>query len=50
MQLQSTENSSYKGLVGQLSLDPSNTVQAELSWAKYQRGKIIEITTPVSAE
>ena len=50
MQLQSTENSSYQGLVGQLSLDPTNTVQAKLSWAQYQRGKLIEIATPVSAE
>ena len=50
MQLQSTENSSYKGLVGQLSLDPTNTLQAKLNWAKYQRGKLIEIATPVSGK
>ena len=50
MQLQSTEGYSYKGLVGELSLDHSNTVQAKLSWAKYQQGKLIEITAPISGE
>jgi len=50
MQLQSTEGYTYKGLVGELSLDHSNIVQAKLSWAKYQQGKLIEITAPVSGE
>lgn len=50
IQLQNSEKQTYKGLVGQLSLDASNKVLAELSWAKYQRGKLIEITAPVSAE
>ncbi len=50
MQLQNSESYTYKGLVGQLSLDQTNTVQAKLSWAKYQQGKLIEIATPVSAE
>ncbi len=50
IQLQNSEQQAYKGLVGQLSLDASNNVLAELSWAKYQRGKLLEITAPASAE
>ncbi|MFT6986731.1 MAG: outer membrane PBP1 activator LpoA protein [Psychromonas sp.] len=50
MQLQNAEGYTYKGLVGQLSLDQTNTVQAKLSWAKYQQGKLIEVAAPISAE
>ncbi|MCW8994841.1 MAG: penicillin-binding protein activator, partial [Psychromonas sp.] len=50
MQLQNNENATYQGLVGQLSLNPDNTVQAQLSWAQYQQGKRIEITSPTAAE
>jgi len=50
MQLQNIENYTYQGLIGQLSLDKSNTVQAKLSWATYKRGKTVEVTTPISAE
>ena len=50
MQLQHIEKYTYQGLIGQLSLDESNTVQAKLTWATYKRGKTIEIIAPVSAE
>ncbi len=50
IQLQNNEQQRYQGLVGQLSLDGDNNVLAELSWARYQRGKLIEITAPASAE
>jgi len=50
MQLQNTQGYTYKGLVGQLSVDSSNTVQAKLSWAKYEQGKLIEVTAPISEE
>ena len=50
IQLQNTENYTHNGLIGQLSLDASNTVQAKLSWAKYRQGKLIEITPPASAD
>jgi outer membrane PBP1 activator LpoA protein len=50
VELQNSENNSYQGLVGQLSLDASNTIQAKLNWGKYLRGKVIEITTPAPAE
>lgn len=50
VQLQNIQEYTYKGLIGELSLDENNTVQAKLGWAKYYRGKLIEITTPISAE
>ena len=50
IQMQNNEDYTYKGLIGELSLDANNTVLAKLNWAKYYRGKTIEITTPISAE
>lgn len=48
--LQNNEENIYEGLVGELSLNTSNMIEAKLNWAKYKKGKLIEITTPVSAE
>ena len=50
IQLQNSEEKIYNGLIGQLSLDSTNTIRARLSWAQYQQGKLIEIAAPVSAE
>ncbi|MFT7052580.1 MAG: outer membrane PBP1 activator LpoA protein [Psychromonas sp.] len=50
MQLQTTEGYSYPGLVGQLRLDFSNTVQPKLSWAKYYEGELIEVASPATSE
>ncbi|MFT6928443.1 MAG: outer membrane PBP1 activator LpoA protein [Psychromonas sp.] len=50
MQLQTNEGYSYPGLVGQLSLDLSNTVQPQLSWAKYYQGDLIEVASPATSE
>jgi outer membrane PBP1 activator LpoA protein len=50
MQLQNNDNYTYQGLVGQLSLDSSNTIQAKLSWAKYQQGKRVEVASPIPAQ
>lgn len=48
--LQNITDYSYQGLVGELSLDIKNVVQAKLSWAQYQQGNRVEIKTAVSAE
>ncbi|MGB5447033.1 MAG: penicillin-binding protein activator [Psychromonas sp.] len=50
MQLQTTEGYRYPGLVGELRLDENNTVQSKLSWAKYYRGNLVEVTSPTPAE
>jgi outer membrane PBP1 activator LpoA protein len=50
MQLQTSEGYYYPGLVGQLSLDLSNTVQPTLSWAKYYQGELIEVASPTTSE
>jgi len=50
MQLQTTEGYTYPGLVGELRLDFSNTVQPELSWAKYYEGELIEVASPATSE
>ncbi|WP_354625186.1 penicillin-binding protein activator [Psychromonas sp. MME2] len=48
--LQNIANYNYQGLVGELTLDNSNIVQAKLSWAKYQQGNSIEIDTAITEE
>jgi outer membrane PBP1 activator LpoA protein len=48
--LQNNENTVYKGLVGELSLDSNNNVGAKLSWATYQDGALFEVTSPIPAE
>jgi outer membrane PBP1 activator LpoA protein len=48
--LQAIEGYHYNGLVGDITLDRSNTINSQLSWAKYQDGKLIEITSPVSGK
>jgi outer membrane PBP1 activator LpoA protein len=48
--LQSSKNAVYKGLIGELSLDSNNNIDAKLSWAKYQDGVLFEVTSPISAE
>jgi len=48
--LQNDNTKFYQGLIGKLSLDSTNTIKANLSWATYQQGKLIEITTPISAK
>ena len=50
IQMQNNEDYTYKGLIGGLSLNADNTVLIKLNWAKYYRGKTIEITTPISAK
>ena len=48
--LQNNNDAVYKGLIGDLRLGADNSIQAKLSWAQYQDGKLIEITTPIAAE
>jgi outer membrane PBP1 activator LpoA protein len=48
--LQTNDDAVYKGLIGDLRLDSDNSIQAHLSWAKYQDGALIEITAPIPAE
>ncbi|PKG40436.1 LppC family lipoprotein [Psychromonas sp. Urea-02u-13] len=48
--LQSSEDAVYKGLVGNLTLDAGNNIDATLSWAKYQDGALFEIASPITAE
>jgi len=48
--LQSNADAVYKGLIGDLSLGLDNNIQAKLSWATYQNGALIEITSPITAE
>jgi uncharacterized protein len=48
--LQNSEGSVYKGLIGDLTLDADNSIDAKLSWAKYQDGVLFEITSPITAE
>jgi len=36
----------YEGLTGELTLDKSNTVNIKEQWAKYKKGKLIEVTPP----
>jgi outer membrane PBP1 activator LpoA protein len=48
--LQAIDGYHYKGLVGDITLDRNNTINSQLSWAKYQDDKLIEITSPVSSK
>jgi outer membrane PBP1 activator LpoA protein len=48
--LQSHEEAEYKGLIGDLSVGPDNSIEAKLSWAKYQDGILYEVTAPTAAE
>lgn len=48
--LQNSENALYKGLVGELTLDADNSIEAKLSWAKYQDGVLFEVTSPLTAQ
>ncbi|MCP5077967.1 MAG: hypothetical protein GY951_07915, partial [Psychromonas sp.] len=48
--LQSSDEAVYKGLIGELRLDTDNSIEAQLSWAKYQNGELFEVTSPVTAE
>lgn len=50
MQLQNSENYSYNGLAGQLSLDKTNTIAVKLSWAKYNNGALFEVIAPVAVK
>ncbi|WP_372880170.1 penicillin-binding protein activator [Psychromonas sp.] len=50
VQLQNNTAYRYQGLVGELRLDLSNTVQPQLSWAKYYQGNLVEITSPAASE
>lgn len=49
-QLQVIEGQKFQGLVGELSLDRSNTLKSRLQWAKYQEGSLIEVTAPISSQ
>jgi len=48
--LQNSDEAVYKGLIGELSLDANNSIQAQLSWAKYQNGELFEVASPATAE
>ena len=48
--LQVIEGYKFPGLVGELALDANNTVESKLSWAKYEDGNLIEITSPLSSQ
>ena len=49
-QLQVIKNYNYQGVVGELTLDNSNTINSKLHWAKYQEGSLIEVTAPTSSK
>lgn len=48
--LQAIDGYHYNGLVGDITLDKGNTINSQLSWAKYQNDKLIEITSPISSK
>lgn len=48
--LQNDEQAIFKGLIGELSLSMNNDIKVKLSWGTYKDGKLIEITTPTTAE
>ncbi len=48
--LQNHNDAVYKGLIGDLRLGSNNSIQAQLSWATYQDGRLIEITPSIPAE
>jgi len=48
--LQNSSEASYKGLIGELSLDEHHNIEAQLSWAKYVNGELFEVASPITAE
>ncbi|MDN2663633.1 penicillin-binding protein activator [Psychromonas sp. 14N.309.X.WAT.B.A12] len=48
--LQVIEGYKFPGLVGELTLDASNTVESKLSWATYEDGNLVEVTSPLSSQ
>lgn len=49
-QLQVIEGYKYQGLVGELSLDATNTIGSKLHWATYKEGSLVEVTSSVSSQ
>ena len=49
-QLQVIDGYKYQGLVGELSLDESNTLNSKLHWATYKEGALVEVTPSVSSQ
>jgi len=49
-QLEVIDNYHFQGLVGELTLDYSNTINSKLHWATYQDGESVEITTPTTSQ
>ncbi|PKF63419.1 LppC family lipoprotein [Psychromonas sp. psych-6C06] len=48
--LQNNQDAIYKGLIGDISLSSDNSIEAKLSWAKYQNGVLFEVASPTPAE
>ncbi|WP_022941422.1 penicillin-binding protein activator [Psychromonas hadalis] len=48
--LQNSNDALYKGLIGELRLDEDNSIQAKLSWAKYQNGVLFEVASPATTK
>gem|GEM_PF-2414529 len=49
-QLQVIEGYKYQGLVGELSLDETNTIGSKLHWATYKEGSLVEVTSSVPGQ
>lgn len=49
-QLQVIEGYKYQGLVGELSLDTTNSIGSKLHWATYKEGSLVEVTSSVSSQ
>ncbi|MEG3753284.1 penicillin-binding protein activator [Psychromonas arctica] len=48
--LQVIEGYKFPGLVGEITLDADNTVESKLSWATYENGTLVEVTSPLSSQ
>ncbi|WP_413693677.1 penicillin-binding protein activator [Pseudoalteromonas sp. KJ10-2] len=48
--LQVIEGYKFPGLVGELTLDANNTVESKLTWATYEDGNLVEVTSPLSSQ
>ncbi|TEW54891.1 LppC family lipoprotein [Psychromonas sp. RZ22] len=49
-QLQMIDGYHYQGLVGELTLDKSNSLNSKLDWAQYKEGSLVEVTAPTSSQ
>ena len=48
--LQVIDGYHFQGLVGDISLDKSNTINSQLNWAQYQNGNLVEVTSPIPSK